>query len=99
MSTLPYVNPLDGRVFYIRKGKGTRVLAHLEADDVSEKARILGEIRRAGKTPQIDMLAHGLCDEETAFRVEAAAIDLLDLSELTNRVRGKHALQLGRTPL
>lgn len=94
-----YVNPLDRKVFYVGKGKGARCLAHLDVGGRSDKARILADIRRAGQQPRIEILAHGLSDEETAFRVEAAAIDLLELSELTNVVRGKRALELGRAPL
>jgi uncharacterized protein len=94
-----YVNPLDDTIFYVGKGKGARCLAHLDVGERSDKARIIREIRRAGKEPRIDILAHGLASEETAFRVEAAAIDLLEMTELTNLVRGKHSLELGRAPL
>lgn len=94
-----YINPLDERVFYIGKGKGARCLAHVDVGGRSDKARILGEIRRAGAEPRVEILAHGLPDEATAFRVEAAAIDLLKMDELTNLVRGKNALEFGRTPL
>lgn len=94
-----YVNPLDEKVFYVGKGKGARCLAYLDVGGRSDKARIIRDIRRAGKEPRIDILAHGLRDEQTAFRVEAAAIDLLRLDELANAVRGKHALKLGRATL
>src|SRR5687767_4544564 len=82
-----YVNPLDGKIFYVGKGKGVRCLAHVDVGGRSDKARILAQIRRAGKKPHIDILAHGLPDEQTAYRVEAAAIDLLKMTELTNIVR------------
>ena len=94
-----YVNPLDEKVFYVGKGKGTRCLAHLDIGGPSDKARVLAQIRRAGKQPRIEILAHDLRDEQTAFRVEAAAIDLLNLTELTNVVRGKDSLKLGRATL
>lgn len=45
------------------------------------------------------MLAHGLKDEETAFRIEAAVIDALGLNQLTNLVRGWRSLQTGRMTL
>src|SRR5688500_18661586 len=94
-----YVNPLDEKIFYVGKGKGARCLAHLDVGGRSDKARIIAQIRRAGERPRIDILAHGLPDEQTAYRVEAAAIDLLEMTELTNVVRGKHALKLGRASL
>jgi hypothetical protein len=94
-----YVNPFNGKIFYVGKGKGVRCLAHLDVGGRSDKARIIRDIRRAGKEPRIDILAHGLPNEETAYRVEAAAIDLLGLTELTNLARGKHSLELGRAPL
>lgn len=94
-----YVDPLDDRVFYVGKGKGDRVLAHLSEEGESRKLRILQEIREHGLEPQIDILAHQLPDEETAFRIEAAAIDLLGLGQLANAVRGWRSIQSGRLPL
>lgn len=41
------------------------------------------------------MLATGL-DEVTAYKVEAAAIDLIGFENLTNRVLGHHARRFGR---
>ena len=45
---------------------------------------------------RIDILRHGLTPEE-ALVVESAAIDLLGLDDLANRVRGQHSRDLGRT--
>lgn len=56
-------------------------------------------MRAEGQEPHIDILAHALRDEETAFRLESAVIDLLGLGSLTNEVRGWRSLQLGRIPL
>src|SRR3970282_1632388 len=74
-----YVNPLDSSVFYVGKGKRGRALAHLAADGKKRIAKVIASIRTAGKEPRIEILAHGLRDEDTAFRVEAAAIDLLGM--------------------
>lgn len=41
----------------------------------------------------------GLPDNETALRVESAAIELLGLESLTNRVLGWRSVQLGRLSL
>jgi hypothetical protein len=94
-----YVNPLDGRVFYVGKGKGQRALAHLQDTSRSRKTAVMDTIRRAGKEPLIEVLAHGLRDAEAAFRVEAAAIDLLGLPILSNEVRGWRSVTLGRRHL
>jgi hypothetical protein len=94
-----YVDPRNRRPFYVGKGKGSRALAHLIARGNSRKAAVLRELRRAGLKPQIDILAHGLRDEESALRIESAVIDLLDLAKLTNQVRGWQSVQLGRMPL
>jgi hypothetical protein len=94
-----YVNPLNGRVFYVGKGKGQRALSHLQDTKTSRKTATLAEIRRQGKEPEIEILAHGLKTAEAALRVEAAAIDLVGLPTLTNEVRGWRSIGLGRTPL
>ena len=94
-----YVDPRNNRPFYVGKGRGPRAVAHLGATGESKKARTIRAIRRAGLKPRIDILAHGLRDEETAFRLEAAVIDALRLERLTNVVRGSRSLEFGRLPL
>jgi hypothetical protein len=91
--------PADGRIFYVGKGKGRRASAHLRDVSDSHKAAAIRAIRRAGGEPRIEVLAHGLPNEEAAFRLEAAVIDLLGLPRLTNRVRGWRSTELGRMPL
>lgn len=94
-----YLDPRTLQPFYVGKGKGERILAHLNDDLESEKVRIIADLRSNGMSPQLEVLAHGLRDEETAFRVEAAAIDLLGLDNLSNKVRGWKSLQTGRMTL
>lgn len=94
-----YVDPRDGKVFYIGKGKDERCLDHLFEDDDHPKVRRIREIFAAGLEPRIEMLAHGLRTEQEAYNVEAAAIGLLGLENLTNRVVGKDSLRFGRKGL
>jgi hypothetical protein len=94
-----YIDPRTERAFYVGKGCGDRVLAHLSVKGESRKARVVEELRQAGLAPRIDILAHQLPDEETALRIEAAVIDLLGLDNLTNLMRGWRSIEFGRVPL
>lgn len=94
-----YVDPRDGRVFYIGKGKGERCLDHLFEDDDHPKVKRIRDIFDAGLEPRIEILAHGIGTSEEAYLVEAAAIDLIGLKELTNKVVGHNSLLYGRKTL
>lgn len=90
-----YSDPNTHRPFYVGKGKGNRVFNHLDDTSESEKVGKIKEITSMGKEPIIEILAHGL-DEETAFKVEAAAIDLIGIDNLTNRQRGHESSVYGK---
>jgi hypothetical protein len=94
-----YVNPLNGQIFYVGKGKGQRILSHLADRAETRKLATIKQIRAAGKQPQLDILAHGLRSADTALQMEAAVIDALGLPFLTNQVRGWRSSRYGRTPL
>jgi hypothetical protein len=94
-----YVDPRDERPFYVGKGQERRALPHLGEAAESRKCAMLDELRAAGLTSRVDVLAHGMRDEETAFRIEAAVVGLFGLDVLTNAVRGWKSLQFGRLPL
>lgn len=94
-----YVDPRDDKPFYVGKGKDDRVLEHLLEKSDSPKSQRLRELKDAGRGPQLEILTHGLADEETALRIEAAVIDLLNLGDLTNKVRGWRSVQFGRKSL
>ena len=83
-----YIDPRNGEVFYVGKGIGNRAFTHLLEGIGSAKTKRIRAIRREGFQPSIEVLAHGL-DESTAFKLEAAAIDLLGKHQLTNLVRGQ----------
>lgn len=86
----PYMDTRTNLPFYVGKGQGARVLAHLSAHGESRKAQVMEELRRVGLTPRTEILAQALIDEETALRIEAAVIDLFlfELGKLTNEIRG-----------
>lgn len=90
-----YSDPDTKQPFYIGKGKGNRAFAHLELDGEKEKIKRIREIQLSGKEPLIEILVHGV-DEKTALRVEAAAIDLIGIENLTNEQRGYHSERFGR---
>ena len=83
------IDPRNGQTFYIGKGKGNRVFAHVECalrdfegqnyqtsdeDEVSEKFKQIHEIKRAGLEVIHIIHRHGLSENE-AYEVEAALID------------------------
>lgn len=74
------IDPRNGETFYIGKGQGSRVFAHiqaeqnLEGDDLDNKIKRIREIRLAGFEVAHVIHRHGM-DEKTAFEVEAALID------------------------
>jgi len=94
-----YRYPLDGPVFYVGKGKGSRILTHLNDKSESRKVEIIEKIRKNGAEPVIEILVHGLQDEMTALRIEAAVIDLLGVKSLANQVRGYGSGVVGRVEI
>src|SRR5882672_4924940 len=53
-----YVNPLDGQIFYVGKGKGRRVLSHLEDRSETRKLAAIKQIRAAGRQPRLEFLTN-----------------------------------------
>ena len=90
-----YSDPDTKQPFYIGKGKGNRCFNHLFQTGESNKIAKIHEIQRLGKNPIIEILVHGV-DEETALKVEAAAIDLIGIDNLTNVQKGYHSSVYGR---
>ncbi len=96
------IDPRDDSVFYVGKGTGGRCFSHLdEAHKTTrdskgdyEKLATIRDIEDTGHEVHIDILRHGLTEDE-AFHVESAAIELLGFSDLTNRVVGHGTDEVG----
>lgn len=101
------IDPRDGETFYVGKGKGNRVFAHIhgehgiEGDDLDNKMKRIREIRLAGFEVAHVIHRHGM-DDATAFEVESALMDAYP--GLTNKAGGiggnefgaMHALEIIR---
>lgn len=76
------IDPRNGQTFYVGKGKGNRVFAHIDAevgtdgdsDEISDKIQLIRDIKLSGFETQHVVHRHGM-DEATALQVEAALID------------------------
>jgi len=93
-----YINPLDNKIFYVGKGKGNRVL-HLNDGKNDQCAEIIDKIQKEGKEPLIEILVHGLNDDFVAKKIEAAAIDLIGIENLCNKIGGWESVDFGRMGL
>ena len=94
-----YIDPRTKRAFYVSKGQAGRVNEHLTEEGERRKHALIEEIQAAGMEPQLDIVQHGLPNEEVALRIEAALIDMLGLDELANEVHGWRYKFQGRTGL
>lgn len=88
----------DDVVFYVGKGKGDRAYQHAVHARVTApgergadlKLDTIHTIHAAGSSVGIEIVRHGIPDEQTAFEVEAAVIDALRMAgaPLSNKVLG-----------
>ena len=82
-----YIDPRTDQTFYIGKGNGNRAFSHLKGTTNGDKDRTIAELRKLKLEPRIELLKYGL-SEKAALLVEATAIDLLDVKNLSNETRG-----------
>lgn len=74
------IDPRNGETFYVGKGQGNRVFAHireeesLEGDELDPKLERIRQIRLAGFDVAHVIHRHGM-DDQTALEVEAAVMD------------------------
>lgn len=95
------IDPRDNSIFYVGKASANnRAFDHLKGSKEaglcgSTKQQKIQEILASNNKPRVDIIRHGLANEDVAFEVEAAVIDAIGMENLTNEVRG-HSINRGR---
>jgi uncharacterized protein len=86
------IDPTTEKVFYVGKGIGNRLFAHINSaitsPQDSDKLEKIRFIQSQGLQVKHSIIRHGLTEKE-AFEVEAALIEFIGIQELTNLVIGR----------
>jgi uncharacterized protein len=93
------IDPEIDEIFYVGKGIGNRIFAHLNhaisSPLESDKLDKIRSIQLKGLQVKHIIHRHGLTEKE-AFEVEASLIDFIGLAGLTNIVSGRYSDYRGR---
>jgi uncharacterized protein len=93
------IDPKTNKVFYVGKGTGNRIFAHINSVIPSprenDKLDRIRSIQSKGLQVRHSIIRHGLTEKE-AFEVEASLIDFIGVRDLTNIVSGRHSDNRGR---
>jgi hypothetical protein len=92
-------DPDTNKPFYVGKGKGNRLFAHvndsLNEPTENDKLQQIRDIIARGQDVKFEVLRHGMTEAE-AFEVEAAIIDYIGIPILANKAIGHKSEIRGR---
>ena len=91
-----YIDPRNDEIFYVGKGKGDRCFSHLSEESEKSKVKRIKDIKSDGLEPKVEVVVHGIENDETVKRIEASIIDCFGIDNLTNIQRGYHSKEFGR---